>query len=227
MIRRLVFLVAKRAIRDSVRTGSIPNLSRPGPGSAAVGNASRLEIRPAITTAQQMFKITPLLLIAVIGGFVLRSGLPGLLISGAVVAVVMASVVNFRRRANVVITPQEIAKAGIFGLRRAWPRDAVKNVLSARIRSGKNAMHNVFVLDDEDRPLVRLRETTWSLDDMTRVVRALDIPPIGPGKAITPQALAADYPRVLRWYERYPLATKIAIGVLLAIAVGLALLTLI
>lgn len=216
MLRRLAFFAAKRAIKDGLLTAPSPSAPL---RSTAVGSAQRLEIRPAITTQQQLFKITPILAVAVVGGFVLRSGVAGLVISIVVVTVIVALIVNVRKRSRVVITPREITQVSLLGLRRSRPRSAVATVLSAPLMTSspgqKRAHHNVFVLNAAGRPIVRLKDTVWALDDMKRVVKALDVQPVGPGKAVPPHVLAASYPKVLRFYERYPWVTQIAGGLAL------------
>lgn len=215
MIRRLVFWAAKRAISEGVRSGTATSgLSSAvlggGLRSNAVGDANRLEVRPAITTAQQLMKVAPILAIVAMGAFVFRNGVVGLVIATVLGALLMGSVVNFRRRARVVITPAAITRVGVLGIRRARPRADVSAVLSAPILGTSGGVHTIFVLDANGRPIVRMNERIWALDDMKRVVRALDVRPIGPGKAVRPQVLAAEYPHVLRWYEQHPAILRVA-----------------
>lgn len=192
--------------------------------STAVGDATRLEIRPAITTAQQLLKATPIMAIVVMGAFVLRSGVAGLVISVAVGAALMGSFVSFRRRARIIVTASDITRVGLLGIRKSRPRSDVTTVLSAPIIQPSGAVHTIFVLDGDQRPIVRMNERIWALDDMKRLVRALDVRPVGPGKSVKPRTLADEYPRVLRWHERHPTLTRAAGWVVFAaVAAGVVL----
>ena len=124
--------------------------------------------------------------------------------AAALLAVVIASWTGTLIRSRIIVNPYEIVVRGLF-FRRRRPRSRAVEAVRATIRGPRGSVNdNVFLLDAHRAVLLRLRATTYTRSDIDRLVSALGVPCSGPGRAVSANEFAKQYPGLVSWVERHP-----------------------
>ena len=147
-------------------------------------------------------------------------------IVAALFAVVIVLAAGSLIRSRIVVTAREIVVRGLV-FRRRRPRSRVVEAVRATIRGPRvPASDTVFLLDAHRGVLLRLRATTYSRQDMDRLVSALGVPCGGPDGAVTAGEFAKTYPGLVPWAQRHPnLLSFVITGVVCGAALAGALLS--
>lgn len=108
------------------------------------------------------------------------------------------------KRAFIRVTPTAVTERGFFGGTSVFPLDRVGSIIILELyRSGSLDTHpQLFVIDAEGHPLVRMRGQFWSRDDMEQVVNALDVPVVRVPEPLSLRDLNRLRPELLYWFER-------------------------
>jgi hypothetical protein len=98
-----------------------------------------------------------------------------------------------------------IAERGFFGRLDFYRRDEIKRIMLAKTfhGGGTDTLPQLFLCDENDQKLIRLRGQFWSLESMQQLSDILDIP-ITDLPASEMRDIHDQYPGLLYWFERRP-----------------------
>ncbi|HEY0373498.1 MAG TPA: hypothetical protein VGC94_01810 [Amnibacterium sp.] len=137
----------------------------------------------------------------------------------AAVTLVIAALVAWRfSRARLVLEAGGMVEHGLLGRTRSTPREAVASAVLLALYDTQSVQtrRQLFVLDAEERTLLRMSGASWSDQHMRTVLRHFDVLVETIDTPMTLHDLRHTRPGILRWGERHPWR-----GNLLMIAVGL------
>jgi hypothetical protein len=137
----------------------------------------------------------------------------------AAVTLVIAALVAWRfSRARLVLEAGGMVEHGLLGRTRSTPREAVASAVLLALYDTQSVQtrRQLFVLDAEERTLLRMSGASWSDQHMRTVLRHFDVLVETIDTPMTLHDLRHTRPGILRWGERHPWR-----GNLLMIALGL------
>ncbi|NED97553.1 hypothetical protein G1H11_19840 [Phytoactinopolyspora alkaliphila] len=185
-----------------------------------------LVIRPCTEQYKQMLKATPVLLLIPVSFLVLRQGVTGVVLAAATAAVCVVVMYFYFRGVHVVVTHTEIGRSGFTSRRKMRPRADIATVVTASLplsAMDSRIANNLFVLDQRGRPILRLKSTHWTEEDMTSVIERLGMRPVTYPRIVTAKELSRAHPRALPWIERRPIqsAVVLTLAIIAAIVAGI------
>lgn len=137
----------------------------------------------------------------------------------AVVTLVIAALVAWRfSRARLVLHPGGMVEHGLLGRTRSTPREAVASAVLLALYDTQSVQtrRQLFVLDADERTVLRMSGASWTDQHMRTVLRHFDVLVETVDTPMTLHDLRHTRPGILRWGERHPWR-----GNLLMIAIGL------
>jgi hypothetical protein len=137
----------------------------------------------------------------------------------AVVTLVIAALVAWRfSRARLVLHAGGMDEHGLLGRIRRTPREAVASAVLLALYDTQSVQtrRQLFVLDAQDRTLLRMSGSSWTDQHMRIVLRHFDVLVETIDTPMTLHDLRHTRPSILRWSERHPWR-----GNLLMITIGL------
>ncbi|TDD71358.1 hypothetical protein E1262_07085 [Jiangella aurantiaca] len=169
-----------------------------------------LVLRP--TVRHRPWALVPVVLfvaIAVVSGA--GAGWPGVLIGLGVAALVVVPIAGHLLRSRIVVTPSEIAVRGFVTHKRV-DRSQAASVVRAMLVAPRAPLNDtVFLLDRDERPLLRIHGVNYPTADLDRLVEHLGLPAMTADRPVTAAELARRYPGIVPWIERHPF--RFAFGV--------------
>lgn len=173
-----------------------------------------LVLRP--TVRHRPWVLAPVVLFA--GPFAVAGvliGWPVGLIPLALAAAVVVPVTGVLVRSRIVVTPSEIIVRGFVTRRRADRAQAASIVRAVIVAPRGPISDTIFVLDRDEKPLLRIYGTNYARADLDRLVARLGLPAGTADRPITAAQLAGRYPGIVSWAEQHPF--KLACGVTLVV----------
>jgi hypothetical protein len=137
----------------------------------------------------------------------------------AAVTLVIAALVAWRfSRARLVLHAGGMVEHGLLGRMRSTPREAVASAVLLALYDTQSVQtrRELFVLDAEERTLLRMSGASWTDQHMRSVLRHFDVLVETIDTPMTLHDLRHTRPGILRWSERHPWRWN-----LLAVALGL------
>jgi|SRR6478735_2090805 len=124
------------------------------------------------------------------------------------VLVVAATVIAVRAFLNaaVILSPDGLRVRDGFGRPRPVRNADIGSTLLVQLyeSSTLDTLPQLFVIDRDDRTLLRMRGRFWAPADLERVAEHLDAPVTRLEEALTVAQLRHRCPRRVAWYERIP-----------------------
>ncbi len=158
-----------------------------------------------------------------------RFGWPGVLVGFAVAAVaIVVPLAGYLRRARIVVTPSQITVRGLVTHKRA-DRDQAASIVRAVIVAPRAPMNDtIFVLDRDEKLLLRIHGVDYPTADLDRLVEVLGLPATTADRPVTATEVARRYPGLVPWIQRHPVmfalaATLVIVVVVIPVAVTIAL----
>jgi hypothetical protein len=113
-------------------------------------------------------------------------------------------------RTNIRLGTGWIRERGFFGRVTTLLHDEVRTILLLDVyqTSTLETKPQLFVLDADGRPLLRLRGEFWPVEDMQAVAEHLEVPITRRSGAATLAELRRTSPELLYWFERFPRLTR-------------------
>lgn len=188
-----------------------------------------LNIRPSLRQYGKYAKTTPLLLLPLIVGGIIRADSLGATAIGGLIGIGVVLAALYMHRVHIVLTPSELIRVGIVR-RRRWQRSAVATAIGVFMpASGMDprAFYNLFLLDPRGRKILRLRDTHWNKADISRLAEALALPVADHDQPMTGEQFDRRYPNILSFFERRQrviLLASLPMGVALGLVIALAIL---
>ncbi len=110
------------------------------------------------------------------------------------------------KRACILVTSSGLTERGFFGQMNVVPTSSIGSIIMLELyRSGSLDTHpQLFVIDPDGRPLLRMRGQFWSRKAMNIVVDALDVPVVRVPEPLSLRDLNRLRPELLYWFERRP-----------------------
>lgn len=140
-------------------------------------------------------------------------------IAGVAFAAVLAAGVGYQTRSRISVTPDEIVVRGLV-FRRRRSRSRVAEAVRATIVAPRGSPgHTLFVLDAHRSVLFRINASGYTREDIDRLVSALGVPCGGPGRAVSPNEFAKEYPGLVSWVERHPYLLGVVLTGILCVVV--------
>jgi hypothetical protein len=158
----------------------------------------------------------------------LASGWIGVLIGLGVASLVVVPVAGLLLRARITVTPSEISVRGFITHRRA-DRNQAASIVRAMLVAPRAPMNDsIFILDRDEKPLLRIHGVNYPRADLDRLVEHLGLPAMTADRPVTAAQLAQAYPGVVPWIERHPVKFALAatlgiVAVIVMVAVFIAL----
>jgi hypothetical protein len=149
---------------------------------------------------------------------------PAILIGQACVSLVLALAAITFLRVAVWVGPDGITERGLFGSMTHLPTDEIGSILLVHTfhgGGGADTLPQLFLCDADGNQVIRLRGEFWSIRDMAAVCETLDIPLTELGESLTSRELLSQYPGLLYWFERHPVAASALFGVVVLAAATL------
>jgi hypothetical protein len=137
----------------------------------------------------------------------------------AAVTLVIAGLVAWRfSRARLVLRADGMVEHGLLGRTRTTPRASVASAVLLALYDTQSVQtrRQLFVLDAEERTLLRMSGASWSDQHMRLVLRHFDVLVETIDTPMTLHDLRHTRPGILRWTERHPWRAN-----LLMVALGL------
>ena len=121
-----------------------------------------------------------------------------------------------------------IAERGFFGRKTRFERAQIGSILLAHTYTGPDLtpVPQLFVRDNDDRTLVRMRGQFWSRETMDLVIAELDVPLTESSDPVSISELRSDYPGILYWFEGHPVRSALVFSGAVAVFGALLLLVL-
>jgi hypothetical protein len=139
-------------------------------------------------------------------------------IAGVLFAALIALGVGYQSRSRIALTPHEITVRGLVRSRNHPRSSAVGAVRATIVRARAGSVDTFFVLDARRNVLVRMGTNSYTRADIDRLVSALGVPCSSPGRPVSLDEFAKDYPDLVPWAGRHPNQLAFAIvGVLCAV----------
>ena len=146
--------------------------------------------------------------------------LPGLALAA------LACVPLLVRNAGVLVEQGRITHRNAVGIVRRFETSSVFTVLVVHslltpggLRQSAHTAPNLFLLDADGAPLLRMRGDFWPAESMHAVVVALGMPHLEIAEETRPADLRSRFPRALGWRESHPVEAAVALGSLIAAVV--------
>ncbi|PZF81436.1 hypothetical protein [Jiangella anatolica] len=147
----------------------------------------------------------------------------GVLIGLGIASLVVVPVAGVLLRSRIVVTPSEIAVRGFLTHRRA-DRAQAASVVRAMIVAPRAPLNDsIFVLDRDEKPLLRIQGVNYPRADLDRLVDHLGLPAMTADRPVTAAELERRYPGIVPWIERHPYRFAFAVAggvVVLAIVIA-------
>lgn len=184
-----------------------------------------LVIRPSWKHYKLMMKTTPVFLFVIVAMSIFREGTEGLILVAGTVALSLVVVAVYFRNAQIRLTDTEIVRTGVTGRKIVKQRSDVATVVRAILPVSKvdhRMYYNLFLLDDDGRRLLRLKNTHWAEPDMNQLVTRLGMPTQDFWNPLSIKDFSRHHPKALPLMERRPwlLAFCIMGGLVVAVTVA-------
>lgn len=145
------------------------------------------------------------LAIVLIGSSVVKDGAAGFgTVLGIAIALPFAAWLN--GRTSITVSDTQVAGPATIGQRSVRQRTDVASIVRASIPMSpfsRRTYTNLFVLDGDGKPILRMQSPKWDEADIERAAVALGGPVIDLGTT-TAKELGEHYPRVVPPIERHP-----------------------
>ncbi|GAB3614323.1 YdbT family protein [Humibacter ginsengisoli] len=113
------------------------------------------------------------------------------------------------RRTKVLVSPEGVLERGFLGRVSEMSKQEIGMLCLIEIYSDNalDTQPNLFILDKDGAPRIRLRGQYWSRADMEDLADVLDRPLVSPQESVTLSEMRSTQPGWLYWFERIPLLT--------------------
>ncbi|GGE98466.1 hypothetical protein [Mycetocola zhadangensis] len=131
-------------------------------------------------------------------------------VGGAQAVVLVAVLIAAYRytRASVTVTPTSVVEVRFFGGENHTKIEDIERVIMLEMHRtmASQSRLQMFVLDSNGRPLLRMRGEYWSRNSINRIAAQLSSAPIEHiDHPVTLDELQTSRPEMLYWFERRPI----------------------
>jgi len=157
------------------------------------------------------------------------AGLQGNIVPVSIALAVALAIAGFAAwrfsRARLVLDAEGMVEHGLLSRPRRTPRGAVAGAVTLALYDAQSVQtrRQLFVLDGSEHTVLRMSGGTWSDQDMTAVLRHLDVLLETVDTPMTLRDLRHTRPALLRWTERHPLrgsALAVAVGIVCCVSIA-------
>ncbi|WP_116950748.1 hypothetical protein [Jiangella endophytica] len=131
-------------------------------------------------------------------------GTTGVLAGLAVASLVVVPVAGHLLRSRIVVTPSEISVRGFVTHKRADRYQAASIVRATVVAPRAPANDSLFVLDRDEKLLLRIHGVNYPTADLDRLVEHLRLPTVTADRPLTANQVAKQYHGIVPWIERHP-----------------------
>jgi hypothetical protein len=129
-----------------------------------------------------------------------------------VVLVLIAIVLMFVQfsRTRITATDDALIEHTILGKTVVVPMDSIASVVMLEMHRSmaSESRLQLFVLDKDDRWILRMRGEYWTRDDIEKIAARVTVPIERQSKPVTLTELQLTRPAMLYWFERSPLSAR-------------------